>query len=346
MDNQEQMADLDGGQTGQELPSDAGQQPGNDEPQQTALDVMNEALGYADETAQEDVGVQEVVPPDAGGQQQPQEGAVAPVPLAELYTEPEGLAPKSSERFHALVEDNKEQRALNVQMDQQLRETNEDLRFMRETFFTDEQSANDFMQFAGYREALKRGDFDSAIGMLQEQAQQLQLLSGRKLEADPLASYPDLRQQVDDMALDEAHALELARHRAIQAQQQQYVQQQAQQQARQEQNVQQAQQTMTGAVHQINQMEAQWSAQDLNYPAKKQKLMEMIPQIQQTFPPQLWPQQVAMLYQTLGGLTAAPQPTVPRALKNAPLRPTGSGGGRPEPANALEAMNQALNYND
>lgn len=339
MDNQEQ---LDGGQTEQELPSDAGQQSSS-EPQQTALDVMNEALGYADGEGQEGADNQGVAPADSA-EQQP-ENVPAPVSLNELYTEPEGLAPKSSERFQALVDDNKEQRARNVQMDQQLRVMDEDLRFMRETFFTDEQSANDFMQFAGYRESLKRGDFDSAMGMLQQQAQQLQLLAGRKLEADPLAAYPDLRQQVDDMSMDEAHALELARHRSIQAQQQQYAQQQAQQQARAEQGEQQAQRAMSDAVQQINQMEAQWAVQDLNYPAKKQKLMEMIPQIQQGIPPHLWPQQVAMLYQTLGSMPAA-QPAAPRTLKNAPLRPTGGGGGRPEPANALEAMNQALNYND
>ena len=343
MDNQEQMTDLDGGQVGQELPGDTGQQPSSDEPQQTALDVMNEALGYADGEGQEGADSQGAAPTESA-EQQP-ESVPAPVSLAELYTEPEGLAPKSSERFHALVEDNKEQRTRNAQMDQQLREMGEDLQFMRNTFFTDEQSANDFMQFAGYREALKHGDFDSAMGMLQQQAQQLQLLAGRKLEADPLAAYPDLRQQVDDMALDEAHALELARLRAIQAQQQQYVQQQAQQQARIERGEQQVQQAMSEAVNQINQMEAQWSAQDFNYPAKKQKLMEMIPQIQQTFPPHLWPQQVAMLYQTLGSMPVT-QPAAPRTLKNAPLRPTGGGGGRPEPANALEAMNQALNYND
>ena len=343
MDNQEQMADLD---SGHELQGDAGQQSGS-EPQETALDAMNAALGYDDDGEAGQGGADGQVEQQAAdpqSQQQVDAGQTS-APGADLYTEPEGLTPKSSERFHALVEDNKEQRALNAQLDQQMRVMDEDLQFMRDTFFTDEQSANDFMQFAGYREALKRGDFDSAIGMLQQQAQQLQLLSGRKLEADPLASYPDLRQQVDDMALDEAHALELARHRAIQAQQQQYVQQQAQQQARQEQSAQQAQQTMTDAVYQINQMEAQWAAQDLNYPAKKQKLMEMIPQIQQTIPPHLWPQQVAMLYQTLGSMSAA-QPAAPRTLKNAPLRPTGGGGGRPEPANALEAMNQALNYND
>ena len=239
-----------------------------------------------------------------------------------------------------------QQRALNAQMDQRMRALDGDLQFMRNTFFTDEQSTNDFMEFAGYREALKRGDFNSAMGMLQQQVEQLQLLAGRKLEVDPLATFPDLRQQVDDMSMDEAHALELARHRAIQAQQQQYAQQQAQQQARAEQGEQQAQRAMSDAVQQINQMEAQWMAQDLNYPAKKQKLMELIPQIQQSFPPQLWPQQIGLLYQTLSGVTAAPQPSAPRTLRNAPLRPTGGGGGRPDPATALEAMNQALNYND
>ena len=342
MDNLEQSTDLDSGQVGQELQGDAGQQ--TNEPQETALDVMNAALGYDDNGEARVAENQEGQQP-ADTQSQP-DGEQAPAPLTELYAEPEGLTPKSSERFHALVEDNKEQRALNAQMDQRMRALDGDLQFMRNTFFTDEQSTNDFMEFAGYREALKRGDFNSAMGMLQQQVEQLQLLAGRKLEVDPLATFPDLRQQVDDMSMDEAHALELARHRAIQAQQQQYAQQQAQQQARQEQSQEQAQQTMTQAVGVINQMEAQWMAQDLNYPAKKQKLMELIPQIQQSFPPQLWPQQIGLLYQTLSGVTTAPQPSAPRTLRNAPLRPTGGGGGRPEPANALEAMNQALNYND
>ena len=93
-------------------------------------------------------------------------------------------------------------------------------------------------------------------------------------------------------------------------------------------------------------MEAQWSAMDLNYPAKKQKLVEMFPEIQREFPPHLWPQQIAMLYRSMGNVTAAPQPSAPRTLKNAPLRPTGGGGGRPEPTTALEVINQALNYND
>ena len=339
MDHQEQMADLD---SGHELQGDAGQQSGS-EPQETALDAMNAALGYDDDGEAGQGGADGQVEQQAAdpqSQQQVDAGQTS-APGADLYTEPEGLTPKSYERFHALVEDNKEQRALNAQLDQQMRVMDEDLQFMRDTFFTDEQSANDFMQFAGYREALKHGDFDSAMGMLQQQVQQLQLRAGRKLEVDPLSAFPDLRQQVDDMSIDEAHALELARHRAIQAQQQQ----QAQQQARMEQGEQQVQRAMYDAVQQINQMEAQWAAQDLNYPAKKQKLMEMIPQIQQTIPPHLWPKQVAMLYQTLGSMSTA-QSAAPRTLKNAPLRPTGGGGGRPEPANALEAMNQALNYND
>lgn len=344
---QEQINDLDNGQAAQELTE--GQQPEGGETQPTALDVMNEALGYDDgektEGAEQDAATEQTeVQTEVPAQQQSTEPPA--VSLEELYAEPEGLAPKSSERFKALVEDNKTQRVQHEQAVQQLQAINEDLQFMRNTFFTDEQSTNDFMEFAGYREALKRGDFDSALGMLQQQAQQLQLLSGRKLEADPLAAYPDLRQQVEDMTLDEANALELARHRALQGQQQQYTQQQIRQQARQEQDEQQFRQTVANVSNQLNQMEAQWSAMDLNYPAKKQKLVEMFPEIQREFPPHLWPQQIAMLYRSMGNVTAAPQPSAPRTLKNAPLRPTGGGGGRPEPTTALEVINQALNYND
>ncbi len=340
-----QIAGQETGQT-EQAQTETAQPENNASEQQTALDVVNSALGYVDggETPVETETEKQDGEQPGETEESPTEQAN--ISLEDLYVEPEGLAQKSSERFKALVEDSKVHRAQCAQLDEQMRAMNEDLQFMRETFFTDEQSANDFMQFAGYRESLKRGDFDSAMGMLQQQAQQLQLLAGRKLETDPLSAYPDLRQQVDDMALDEAHALELARYRALQTQQQQHTQQQAQRQAKQENEEQQAQQVIANVIGQIDQMEAQWLAQDLNYPAKREKLRELIPEMQRDFPPPLWPRQIAMLYQTLSGLTAAPQTSAPRVLKNAPLRPTGGNGGQPEPATMLEAVNQALNYKD
>ena len=344
-----------GTEAGEQIPGDTGQTgqaTENNEPQQTALDVMNEALGYTDDSnvdGQQTPAVggnptgEQAQLPVAGQEQQPA-GQPPVVSLEELYTEPEGLAPKSSERFKALVEDNRVQRAQGEQREQELNVLRDDVQFMRQTFFTDEASTGDFMQFAGYREALKQGDLESAMGMLQQQAQQLQLLMGRKVDIDPLSAYPDLRQRVDDLSMDEAAAMELARARAIEAQQQQYAQQSAQRQYQQEEQVQRSQQAISQAVEALNQMEAQWAAQDLNYPAKKQKLVELAPQIQRDFPPHLWPRQIELLYQTLGN-ASAPTATA-RTMKNAPLRPTGGGGGKPEPATALDALNQALGYND
>lgn len=245
------------------------------------------------------------------------------------YKMPEGLQEKSQQRFTKLVE-------MNQQKDQELQQLKPIQNWLHENFAQHQGGVEALETFANYHNAMITGNYQVAGQILQAQLQQFQLMTGHQLQANPLADYPDLMQQVENFELGEAQALEMARLRQQQAiiqqnNQQQYMAQQQQQYMAQQ--VQQAEQKIIGMVE-------QWKKSDIDYPVKEKAIIQYINGLQNV-DPSLVPSLIENYYRSLGSIA------MPKASSSVvPLRPTGKGAGNAVPKSSLEAMGLALGYDN
>ena len=245
------------------------------------------------------------------------------------YKMPEGLQEKSQQRFTKLVE-------MNQQKDQELQQLKPIQNWLHENFAQHQGGVEALETFANYHNAMITGNYQVAGQILQAQLQQFQLMTGHQLQANPLADYPDLMQQVENFELGESQALEMARLRQQQAiiqqnNQQQYMAQQQQQYMAQQ--VQQAEQKIIGMVE-------QWKKSDIDYPIKEKAIIQYINGLQNV-DPSLVPSLIKNYYKSLGSLA------MPKASSSVvPLRPTGKGAGSAVPKSSLEAMGLALGYDN
>lgn len=243
---------------------------------------------------------------------------------------PEGLSKKAQERFTTLVSRVKEREA-------QAHEANEQIGQFREMIKSTGTTPQEFSQAIDYMRMVKHGDLEGALRIMDEQRRMISLALGKQLPgADALEQFPDLRQRVDAYQMDEQTALELARTRHIQQQDQQHRQQQQETQQRGE----QLQQTRQQAVSQIDQMGQQWSKTDPDFRAKEDIILKQLPMIAQNFHPNQWAQQVRILYDTISSVPM--QRTAARAP--APLRSSGQTAGARAPGSMLEALDLGLGY--
>ena len=186
---------------------------------------------------------------------------------------------------------------------------------------------------------INKGDFDGALRLIDDQRRQISLAIGKPLPgADPLSEFPDLRQRVDAYQMDEQSAIEIARSRMMQQQSQQNQQQQYDNHQR----SQMQQQTRQQAISQIDEMGKKWAKTDPDFTAKEEIILKQLPEIARNFPSNMWPQQVAILYNTLSSMPMQ-QPT---RHNPAPLRPTGQTAGNRQPGSMLEAMEMGLGYSN
>ena len=248
----------------------------------------------------------------------------------DIYRMPEGLQAKSQERFRALAEKSKSLSAQIQERDGQISQMREATEWLRQEVFTDDDAPSDLVQFASYRKALKSGDFETAGRLLQAQAQQLALASGKPISVDPLADFSDLRQRVDGMELAESDAIELARSRKQQAEQQQYSERRQQSAQQQEEYRHQAE----AAVQQVDAMCAGWKAKDIDWPAKEKILMEQMPQIMQSYPPHMIPAQIRLVYESVSRVMPAQQ----QQRAPSPLRGSGRVAGSAAPTCTLDVL--------
>ena len=308
-----------------------------DPPEQTALDVVNAAIDGVSQGSEEFTPAEKKEEAPVVVAEKPAEAApkAEAKPEEDLTKMPEGLGEKAQVRFQKLAEGVKERDGKIEQLTAQVTEIQEAHNWLRENVLTDEQAASDLVVFADYRKALVSGDFGSAMQILQEQANQLALASGQQVQVDPLNSFPDLRQRVNELQLDMPTALEIARSR----QQQHIGMQQRQQEQERTAQHEQFQQAANDTITKIDQMAMQWSKTDPDYAAKEAIILRQIPQLMQTMPVHLVPNQVRILYESLSSVQA-PQPR----SNVAPLRPTGAAGGSAKPQSAQEAIDQALGY--
>lgn len=243
---------------------------------------------------------------------------------------PEGLSQKAQERFTTLVNRVKEREA-------QVAETQGTLTQFREMIQSTGTSPQEFSQAIDYMRMVKHGDFEGALRIMDEQRRMLSIAMGKPLPgADPLASFPDLRQRVEGYEMTEQAALEIARSRAYQQQAQTAQQQQEQVQ----QQAQDVQQSRRQAVMQIDQLGAQWAKTDPDFTVKEDIILKQLPVIAENFPPSQWLQQVKLLYNTLSAMPMQRQVT----NTPAPLRASGQGGGARVPKTMQEAIDMQLGY--
>lgn len=251
----------------------------------------------------------------------------APPTLAELTQMPEGLAPKSQERFQQLANGLKEREA-------ERDEARNQVAYVRETFQTHGIKQEQFEQAAQIMGAMNRGDWQGALQALDEQRRQISLIIGQPLPGvDALAQFPDLRQAVDNLQVTEAHAIELARART-----QQLAGQQQQQQAQRAQQTQaQEQQAVQAATGEVDAFCKHLASTDMDYPVIEAQLLPAIKDILAGLPPNRWKTAIETQYSLLKRMAS----TVRGASPVAPapiLRPTGQGSPSSQPRTMYEAM--------
>lgn len=203
---------------------------------------------------------------------------------------------------------------------------------IRETVQEAGVNAQEFRGLLDYAKAVKTGNLESALQILDMQRAQLAKAMGRELPGiDLLSGHPDIAAQVQSLELPRDRALELAHAREQQAQQQAWAREQQAQQAQAQQSAALQQQ----AIQQIADLGENWAKTDPDYLEKEKVLLKYLPQIRGNFPADMWPRQIQMLYQTLGDARpAVPSPSA--------LRAGGSAGSR-VPRTALEAVEMQYN---
>ena len=269
------------------------------------------------------------------GEQQAAPAEKPPEEVADdLLKEPEGLAPKSSERFQKLANTVRD-------LQQQVEQRDQAISYVKETFQTNGITAEQFDQAASVIGALNRGDLDTAEKILVEQLQQIAIAKGRPVgQVDPLSSFPDLRQAVDGLQITEEHALQLARARVMEQGQAQRQRQQAEQEQReraQQEQHQQAQQQVQSALTDIDAFTREMASKDMDWPVIEAKLLPRVQSLLQNVPPSQWLNIVKTQYELIKDVSAGslrqPTPTAGQVL-----RPTGQGSPAAAPKTMFDAM--------
>ena len=222
-----------------------------------------------------------------------------------------GLSPRAQQRFQDLSERAGKFESLRSLLDESV------------------SSPAEFVQLLDFSKAVRNGQFQQAVEMLDRVRNDLVLRGGIKSvpQKDVLEDYPDLKQEVEEFNLTRERALELARARKLESE---YRQQQASEQ-RTAHELQQYQQAVEVAVQQVQQLESEWARTDPDFRAKMKLLEGQISNIGQQYQPNQWASVVSMLYQNL---------SVPARTKTpqSHLRPAGAGGqSKPAEPKSLEA---------
>jgi len=330
------------------------------EPSPSLEDVLQDAIGLTEdesvdaaasvETAPESApAVEKPAEPEAPAVQAPeaaeQKPDAAKAADAELYAPlPEHNPRKTHERFAKLVEGHKavsQERDSAVQEREQLRSRIEEyetgLQPLREMGFNTPEAVADLQQFSRYRNALATGNVDAAISLLQEQARQLALATGRSIDFDPLANFPELSSRVQSGEMDQATAIELARGRHVSQVQHQNLQRQRQEQTQQHQAV----EAVHNAARSVDQVVLQLM-KDPDYQKVEPALMQNLQFIKDSYPPHLWPQEVKRAYEYEARVLKAQAQAQQIQRTPQPIRANGHGGGMPAPRSASEAVLQSL----
>ncbi len=280
----------------------------------------------ASQAAAPGTGAQAAKPVDAAKPADPNK----PAEPDDITQMPEGLGAKAQERFQRLAGTVKEQAA-------QLEQAREAIGYVQETFQQHGVQRQQFEQAVGFIGAINRGDFAAAEQMLLGQLQQLSLMTGRDYggAVDPLAEFPDLSQRVQGLQMTREDAIELARHRKVQAAQQQAFQQQRQAQA----HAQASEQQFQRAQSAVDAWARNTAATDLDWPLIEARLLPAIPRLLNGVPPERWADVVKTQYELMKDAAREfRRPASAPAADNSPLRPAGALSPSAKASSMFDAM--------
>lgn len=349
-------------------PADDGQAtPAQEAPQESMLDAIRDAIG-ADDSGE--VGEARVRGPDGRfvAKDKPQEAgasgdgagdepekaqpaaaattppakpqAEAGKPAADPLAEPEGLRPEASERFRALVATIKERDTELETVRAQAAQHQQVVDGVRQMLADTQASDQEFLALLNFAKAVKTGNWQAAEPLLAHLTQQYRVATGRDLMgADPFAQHQDIAQAVQAGQITAELGAQIVRSRHVLAEnQRQQAAREAQQ--REAQSTEQAIQTSASSVATLV---AGWEKTDLDWPKKRDILLEQAKVIASKLPPQHWEAAIKAQYEAVTrAMQSAAAATKPTSATPQPLRPSGASGGQREPASMLEAVQGAL----
>jgi hypothetical protein len=257
---------------------------------------------------------------------------------AELDLKPEekkALGTKAQARFGEMVTTLKAREAeiatLNEQMKplQEARDTIAGI--LQETNTTPDQLSA-YLEFNRMLQSNDAKDLENALEMVESQRAALYQALGREPAdggVDLLKEFPDLAQKVEEAKLTREDALEIAQARR----ERKAAEVSAQQAKRGEQQQTEVKKARDKGVSDITAWEKQLEQDDIDYPAKKEKLLDQVDEVIKTYPPNQWLPTLKLLYAGIQVSKAGPA-----ARRENPIRPSGAKPGGKAPQNMYEAM--------
>jgi hypothetical protein len=253
----------------------------------------------------------------------------------------ESKNPATNERFQKITEGYKAEKTRADALAQENERFKGSFESLKQLGFNDENAANDLVEFAAYRNLLYSGNAEQFKGVLEAQIKQFELMHGKRIQvsASALDAYPELKQKVSDLELDEDTAIEVARARSVQERAGRDAQ--ARNQAVQTET--QRQQSIDSAVSEVTSLQSNWQSTDPDYQAVLPHLQPLMTEIGRTYPPHLWASTIDIQYKALKKALAT---NVRQASTTQPLRGNGYMSGKPAPTNTQEAVLQAMGFDD
>lgn len=324
----------DGGGSDLEPEAQPEAEPNPDGEPETAADAVLEDLGL-------DEAAPEVKEEKQEGEPEKQESQEPAAEKGKVELTDEDLAPLNSrnvatnERFHKLTEGFKQERQEKEAAQAQAKQYEQSFESLKSLGFSDENAAHDLVEFSTYRHALYTGDAEAFNQIIANQVKQFEAIHGKRVSitASALDDYPDLKQKVDDLDMDEADALAVARARNIQNRAERG---RADQDAVAK-NAEQMEAQINQAKDDIRSLEANWRKTDPDYEAVIEHID--LAAIGQGFPPAMWAQTLQLQY---ANIKKAMVSTASTRSTERPLRGSGHQSGKPAPASAAEAVLQDL----
>lgn len=238
---------------------------------------------------------------------------------------------KTKERFEKVTQGYKEEKARAEALSSEVEKYKQSFDALKQLGFNDAAAAEDLVEFSAYRHILMTGDADKFKEIIGSQIKQFEAMHGKRVAVSTsvIDDYPDLKQKVDDLDLDETTATEVARSRKLTER----ATRQSQQNQQQEQTSQQIQQVATDAANEVDTLVGTWKNNDPDFTAVMPLLKEEIPEIRK-LPPSQWVKTIDLMYKTIKkSLASAPKTSTP-----APLRGNGHMTGSRQPQSMQEAV--------
>ncbi len=257
----------------------------------------------------------------------------------DLTVMPEGLTPKAQERFQALANSNRqltEQATAAAEIagsPEAVLPMLQSAAAIQSTFREHGVSREQFTQATDVIGMINRGDLAGAEKVLIDQLRQISLVTGRTPgTVDPLQGFPDLQEQVENLQISPAHAIELARGRT----QQNHQQTQQQRQQDQQQREQGETQAFNTGVMAVDRFCKERMTSDLDFAKIEPLLQKQIAGGLLTgIPPAQYRQIVEKTYNLIKETSSINRgPSTGGGV----LRPSGSESAKAAPKNAFEAM--------